>query len=254
MARAAPSADGWVMCEASADMPKPTISAWMRAPRARAASSDSSTNMAEPSPRIMPWRSLENGRQVSGETTRMASQALRMPQLKGASLPPVIASGAAGAGAGDDGGVFAQLGGPLWGGGGDRFARGDDGKLGEAVHEIGAAIVEVRSVGVVGDLGAVLETDPGHVGGADGSDAGAAGADGGGEFEGVAAECTDGAGARDGHAHHGYWAAGGPEALSVINLSMPSHICRTLRTARTASSGMLMSNSFSRANRISTAS
>src|ERR1017187_8572669 len=214
MARAAPSAEGWVMWEASADMPKPTISAWMRAPRARAASSGSSTSMAAPSPRIMPRRSLENGRQVSGETTRMASQALRMPQLKGASLPPVMASGgtgggngeagagdaelhgnvgsagvghglgdgqrvhavaavlvnflkadvlgglAADAGAGDDRGIFAQLGGPLGGGIGDGFARGDDGELGEAVHEIGAAILEVRTVGVVGDLGAVLKTDP----------------------------------------------------------------------------------------------
>ena len=47
--------------------------------------------MAAPSPRIMPLRSFENGRQVSGETTRMASQAFRMPKLKGASLPPVMA-------------------------------------------------------------------------------------------------------------------------------------------------------------------
>ncbi len=79
------------MWQASADMPKPTISAWMCAPRACAASSGSSTSMAAPSPRIMPRRSLENGRQVSGDTTRMASQAFRMPKLKGASLPPVIA-------------------------------------------------------------------------------------------------------------------------------------------------------------------
>ena len=47
--------------------------------------------MAEPSPRIIPRRSFENGRQVSGDTTRMASQALRIPKLKGASLPPVSA-------------------------------------------------------------------------------------------------------------------------------------------------------------------
>ena len=39
----------------------------------------------------MPRRSREKGRQVSGETTRMASQALRIPKLKGASLPPVMA-------------------------------------------------------------------------------------------------------------------------------------------------------------------
>src|ERR1019366_9166592 len=68
----------------------------------------------------------------------------------------VLGGLAADAGAGDDRGIFAPLGGPLGSGIGDGFARGDDGKLGEAVHEIGAAIVEVRSVGVVGDLGAVL--------------------------------------------------------------------------------------------------
>ena len=47
--------------------------------------------MAAPSPRIIPRRSLENGRQVSGDTTRIASHAFRMPRLKGASLPPVMA-------------------------------------------------------------------------------------------------------------------------------------------------------------------
>jgi hypothetical protein len=72
----------------------------------------------------------------------------------------VLGGLAADAGAGDDRGIFAQLGGPLGGGIGDGFARGDDGELGEAVHEIGAAILEVRTVGVVGDLGAVLKTDP----------------------------------------------------------------------------------------------
>src|SRR5260370_11397116 len=47
--------------------------------------------MAPPSRRIMPLRSFENGRQVSGDTTRMASHAFRNPRLKMASLPPVIA-------------------------------------------------------------------------------------------------------------------------------------------------------------------
>ena len=51
--------------------------------------------MPAPSPSTMPWRSFENGRQVSGETTRIASQALRMPKLNGASLPPVRAISAA---------------------------------------------------------------------------------------------------------------------------------------------------------------
>src|SRR5436190_2020823 len=51
--------------------------------------------MAAPSAWIMPWRSLENGRQVSVETTRIASHAFRMPKLNGASLPPASAISAA---------------------------------------------------------------------------------------------------------------------------------------------------------------
>ncbi len=39
----------------------------------------------------MPSRSAEKGRQVSGDTTRIASHALRLPKLKGASLPPASA-------------------------------------------------------------------------------------------------------------------------------------------------------------------
>src|SRR5581483_1137504 len=46
---------------------------------------------APPSPRMSPRRFFENGRHVSGETTRMASQAFRNPRLKIASLPPVTA-------------------------------------------------------------------------------------------------------------------------------------------------------------------
>ena len=80
IARAAPSASGWVMWLASEDMPKPTISAIGRAPRASAASSGSSTSMAAPSPRIIPARSSEKGRQVSGLTTRIASQAFMLPK------------------------------------------------------------------------------------------------------------------------------------------------------------------------------
>ena len=51
--------------------------------------------MAPPSPSTMPLRSAEKGRQVSGATTRMASQALRPPKNSGASLPPASAMGAA---------------------------------------------------------------------------------------------------------------------------------------------------------------
>ena len=42
-------------------------------------------------PRIIPVRSFEKGRQVSVETTRMASQAFRNPMLKTASQPPAMA-------------------------------------------------------------------------------------------------------------------------------------------------------------------
>jgi len=75
-------------------MPNPTISPRIFAPRAFAESSASSVIMAPPSPRINPRRSLENGRHVSVETTRIASQALRMPMLNIASLPPVMARSA----------------------------------------------------------------------------------------------------------------------------------------------------------------
>ena len=73
-------------------MPNPTISAIGFAPRAKQRSSDSSTIMAPPSPRIIPVRSFEKGRHADGETTRIASQARRIPKLNGASLPPASAS------------------------------------------------------------------------------------------------------------------------------------------------------------------
>ena len=76
---------------ASEHIPNPTISACTRAPLASALSSGSSTSIAPPSPRIIPLRSFENGRHVSGEITRIASHAFRKPMLKTASLPPVIA-------------------------------------------------------------------------------------------------------------------------------------------------------------------
>ncbi len=66
---------GWVMWLASADMPKPTISAKMGALRACAESRVSRTNMAAPSPRVIPSRLAAKGRQRVGETTRMESQA-----------------------------------------------------------------------------------------------------------------------------------------------------------------------------------
>ena len=69
----------------------------------------------------------------------------------------------ANAGAGDDGGALAQLGRPGDARIGNGFARGDDGELREAVHEVRAAIFEVRLMAVVGDFGAVLETELRHV-------------------------------------------------------------------------------------------
>ena len=59
-----------------------------------AASIGSRIIIAPPSPRIMPRRSLLNGRQVSGATTRIASQAFSMPMVKNASAPPVTARSA----------------------------------------------------------------------------------------------------------------------------------------------------------------
>ena len=50
--------------------------------------------MAPPSPRMRPARFFENGRQVSGATARIASHALRLPKLNGASLPPASATSA----------------------------------------------------------------------------------------------------------------------------------------------------------------
>src|SRR5690242_17677037 len=116
--------------------------------------------------------------------------------------PDVFGRLAADTGAGDDGGVLAQLRRPLDSGIGDRLARGDDGELREAVHEIGAAIVEVRPVAVVGHLGAVLKTNLRHVGGLNRTDTAAAETERLGEFRGVAAERADGAGSRYGDAPH----------------------------------------------------
>src|SRR5947209_14363102 len=53
---------------------------------------DSSTSIPAPSPRIKPLRSFEKGRQVSEDTTRIASHAFSSPMLNGASLPPVMAA------------------------------------------------------------------------------------------------------------------------------------------------------------------
>ena len=41
-----------------------------------------------------------------------------------------------------------------------------------------------------------------------------------------------------------YWPAGASAFLAATSLSTPAHISRTLRTVRTSSSGMVISNSF----------
>ena len=74
------------------------------------------------------------------------------------------------------------------------------------------------------------------------------------EFRGVPAQGADRAHSGDGDAPHALLAGLGAAALAATSFSTPSHIWRTLRTLRTSSSGMVMSNSFSRAKRISTAS
>src|SRR5262249_28202073 len=98
-----------------------------------------------------------------------------------------------------------------------------------------------------------VEAKLGGVGGFDGADAGAAFAEGLDGFGRSPAERADGAQARNRDAPHHYsWAA--EACLAATSFSTPSHIWRTFRTVRTSSSGILMSNSFSSAKRISTAS
>ena len=63
------------MSLASDAMPKPLTSARILAPRALACSSSSMTSTPAPSPSTVPLRFLENGKQPSGESTRMACQA-----------------------------------------------------------------------------------------------------------------------------------------------------------------------------------
>ena len=221
MARAAPSAEGWVMWQASADMPKPTISAWMRAPRARAASSGSSTSMAAAfaqnhAAAVLGKRpaglrrhhahgfpgfqnaETEGRFAAAGEGQvgdAVAHHPVRLPDgvgrrgagrrdgeagpgdaefhgdVAGAGVRHGLGNGqrvhavvaqlvdfleadifgalAAHAGAGDDGRGLAQCRRPLDAGVCHGFARGDHRELREAVHEVRAAVVEVRLVAVV---------------------------------------------------------------------------------------------------------
>ena len=262
------------------------------------------------------------------DTTRIASQAFRMPKLKGASLPPVIARSvtpvrtiqkawpmawaaeehavemvklgpvmpnsmeiwlapalamvlgmvkrvhavvaqlvdvletdvfgalSAHARAGNDGGRLAQFRRPFDAGVGDGLARGDHGELREAVDEIGAAVVEVGRVRIAAHLGAIVKPKLGDIGGFDGADAAAglppAPRD---ELGDVLAKRADGAHAGDRNAAHALLGDLRRRPTSPdTRRSTPSHMPLTPRTDRTSSSGMLMSNSFSSAKRISTAS
>ena len=79
MASFGPSRSGLIMSLASDAMPKPLTSARMLAPRALACSSSSMTSRPAPSPSTVPLRFLENGKQPSGESTRIACQAFMQP-------------------------------------------------------------------------------------------------------------------------------------------------------------------------------
>ena len=168
----------------------------------------------------------------------------------------ILGALAAHAGARDDGGRFAQFRRPLDPGICDRLARGDDGELREAVDEIGAPVVEV---GLVACSRAPRRRSEIATGTCRWIRSGAMPrrpcAQRVREFGGIPAQRADRAHAGDGDSAHRLLAGlRRPAALAATSLSTPSHICRTLRTLRTSSSGMLMSNSFSSANRISTAS
>src|SRR6185437_6683889 len=94
IARAAPTSEGITMSPASALMPAPANSARISAPRARAWSKSSSTSMPAPSPSTRPRRCLQNGRQVSSASTRIASHARKTPSVRQASVPPASATSA----------------------------------------------------------------------------------------------------------------------------------------------------------------
>src|SRR6185312_12612479 len=80
------------MWKASDDMPQPTSSPRIVAPRAVAWSQASSMRAAPPSPSTMPSRSAENGRQVTGDMALIASHARTQPAVEMASLPPTRAA------------------------------------------------------------------------------------------------------------------------------------------------------------------
>src|SRR6516162_7754232 len=107
---------------------------------------------------------------------------------------------------------------------------------------------------VTAHLGAVLESQLGTIGRFDQADAGPALTERSRNLPNISAERANRAHAGDSHTPHRYWPAGEPAALAATSFSTPSAIWRILRTLRTSSSGIEMSNSFSKANRISTAS
>ena len=79
MARAAPlpSSEGAVTWKASADCPKPTTSAWIGAPRARACSRSSRIRAPAPSPITKPLRRASNGREASdGRSLNLVARAV----------------------------------------------------------------------------------------------------------------------------------------------------------------------------------
>ena len=77
---------------ASDDIPNPTISPKISAPRACAESSASIANTAAPSASVIPSRSSANGRHAVGETTWSPSHPFRKVSVSGASCAPVSAA------------------------------------------------------------------------------------------------------------------------------------------------------------------
>src|SRR5581483_1096761 len=135
-----------------------------------------------------------------------------------------------------------------------RLARRDHFELREAVHEIRAPVLKLRRVTVAAYLGAILKPQLRAIRGFNPADSQTALAQRRCHFRNGPAERADRAHPGNRDATHRYWLADAPAALAATSFSTPSAIWRTLRTLRTSSSGIEISNSFSRAKRISTAS
>jgi hypothetical protein len=86
-----------------------------------------------------------------------------MAQLVNFHKSDVFGGLAAHAGARNDGRILAQLRRPFDAGFGHRLARRDHGELREAVHEIGAPVLEIGFVSIAAHLRSVLKPQAGAV-------------------------------------------------------------------------------------------